>query len=147
MEKISNPISFSLKRITTEQFAIVEGISINTKEIDIIVSLRFAVDPEPKIIVAYTLFKFECEGKVFMIIEAGCHFIVDEKAWNRFAIDKKVKIDKGFLSHIAMITVGTSRGILHAKTEGTPYNEFVLPTINVLEMIQEDIVFDLLQPV
>ena len=42
-----------------------------------------------------------------------------------------------------MITVGTLRGVLHAKTENTEFNEFFLPTINVTDLIKEDIRFNL----
>ncbi len=51
-------------------------------------------------------------------------------------------VPKGLLCHLAMLTVGTSRGILHAKTEGTCFNKYVLPTINVTEIIKEDASFD-----
>jgi len=38
-----------------------------------------------------------------------------------------------------MLSVGTARGILHAKTENTPYNEFIIPLINVTEAVKADI--------
>jgi hypothetical protein len=41
-----------------------------------------------------------------------------------------------------MLTVGTARGVLHAKTENTKYNRYVLPTINVASMIKNDAVFN-----
>ncbi|WP_262906606.1 hypothetical protein [Tenacibaculum finnmarkense] len=37
-----------------------------------------------------------------------------------------------------MITVGTTRGVLHSKTDNTIFNEFILPTLNVSQMITED---------
>jgi hypothetical protein len=43
---------------------------------------------------------------------------------------------------MGMITVGTCRGILHAKTENTKFNQFLIPTINVAELIKEDSVFE-----
>ena len=47
------------------------------------------------------------------------------------------------MKHLSVITVGTARGVLHAKTENTPFNKFVLPTINVTELVKEDVSFDL----
>jgi hypothetical protein len=38
-----------------------------------------------------------------------------------------------------MHTVGTIRGILHCKTEGTPFNALILPPINVSEMVTGDL--------
>jgi len=39
-----------------------------------------------------------------------------------------------------MHTVGTARGVLHSKTESTPFNGLIIPPINVEQIIQEDIV-------
>jgi hypothetical protein len=52
-------------------------------------------------------------------------------------------VPKGFLAHLAMITTGTSRGVLFAKTEATPFSKFIIPTLNVSEMIYEDAIFDI----
>jgi hypothetical protein len=53
---------------------------------------------------------------------------------------KTIILPKGFVRHLAVLTVGTVRGILHTKTEGTDSNKFVLPTINVADMISDDAV-------
>ncbi|MFM9839200.1 MAG: hypothetical protein ACKVOQ_13100 [Cyclobacteriaceae bacterium] len=136
-------IGFSLKKITTEQFAVFENAFDEKKKIDINTEIKFGVDHENKIIATFTLFKFEQEQIVFLLIEACCNFTVEEDSWKSFSnTEHKLKIDKGFLSHLAMLTVGTARGILHSKTEGTRFNEYCLPTINVAEMISADALFD-----
>ena len=145
-EQEQTQISFGLKRITTEQFAMVDEAPVDFDKVNINIGIRFGIDPEGKMLAASTLFKFEYASKPFIIIEATCHFSIEEKSWDSFVTGHKIKFDKGFLTHLAMITVGTNRGILHTKTEGTPYNEFVLPTINVIEIIKDDFVFDLRQP-
>ena len=40
-----------------------------------------------------------------------------------------------------MITIGTTRGVLFAKTESTPFSKYIIPTINVAEMIENDATF------
>jgi hypothetical protein len=42
-----------------------------------------------------------------------------------------------------MITVGTTRGVLYAKTENSPYSKYIVPTINVAEMIEKDAIFEI----
>jgi len=42
-----------------------------------------------------------------------------------------------------MITTGTARGVLFAKTEATQFSKFFVPTLNVAKMITEDAIFDL----
>ena len=54
----------------------------------------------------------------------------------------RLVVPKGFLQHMGMLTVGTSRGILHAKTENTNLNQFHIPTVNVAELINKDSVFE-----
>jgi len=78
---------------------------------------------------------------LFLIIEVSCEFDISSEFWKEFDNKDKVRIPKGFMAHLAMITVGTTRGILHSKTENTKFNEFILPTLNITEMITEDGVF------
>ncbi len=137
------PIEFSLTKISTEQFALFEEAFDDKKVIDILTSIRFRADFENKIISAFTLFQFEQEKATFMVIEVGCHFLIEAASWDRFSDSThKLKVDKGLLTHLAFLTVGTTRGVLHAKTEGLKFNEFYLPTINISSMINEDLFFD-----
>jgi hypothetical protein len=42
-----------------------------------------------------------------------------------------------------MISTGTSRGVLFAKTEATQFSKYIIPSINMAEMIKEDASFDM----
>jgi len=143
MGKKPKNIGFALAKITTEQFAILENNFKEESEIKIQVNIRFAADNKSKLIGVFTTFTFETNQRQFLIIEVGCHFNIESEAWENMFIEESnlLKIPKGFLRHLSVITVGTTRGILHAKTENTPFNKFHLPTINVAELIKEDSVF------
>ena len=41
--------------------------------------------------------------------------------------------------HLVLLTIGTLRGVLHCKTENTEFEDLKLPTINVNELIPNDI--------
>ena len=41
------------------------------------------------------------------------------------------------------IVVGAARGIIHAKTEGTILNSVILPPINLVEIIKDDLVLEM----
>lgn len=85
-----------------------------------------------------------CKGKkVFLKIQVSCHFKIEESSWSSLIQENKLIVPKGFLAHLAMITTGTSRGVLFAKTEATPFSTFIVPTLNVAEMIKEDVLFDI----
>ncbi|MCK4923117.1 MAG: hypothetical protein KAS71_18845 [Bacteroidales bacterium] len=144
MEKRDNQVSFALTRITTEQFATIESNYCDKDDIKLQSSFRFAADNKKRLVGVFTNFTFEVEQKTFMIIEAGCHFMIKPESWDELinSDGSILKIPKGIVQHLAMITVGTTRGILHAKTENTPFNQYYIPTINVAEMIKQDSVFE-----
>jgi hypothetical protein len=144
MEKKNQSIGFSLKRISTEQFAILTESFQEGKPLELSVNLRFGADKETRMVGSYANFKFGLEHQPFLLIEVGCHFEIELDAWEKMCSEdgQTMNFAKGFMAHLAMITVGTARGVLHAKTDNTPFNRFVLPTINVTDLVQEDIRFE-----
>lgn len=143
MDKKPKHIGFALSKITTEQFAAIEDNLLTDSNIQIKVNFRFAADDKRKLIGVFTGFTYESEQKQFLIIEAGCHFAIKPDSWNTMMDSEKniLSVSKSILQHMAMLTVGTARGILHAKTENTPFNKYNLPTINLEQMINKDSVF------
>lgn len=140
MDKKKNPVSFQLSRISTEQFAIIKENYTPEKEIGLGIHLKFGLDQEQKIIAPFVLVQLGIEDKPFLQIEIGAHFEIDDAAWQDFEVDQeKLVIPKGFAQHLVVITIGTLRGVLHSKTENTEYNKYLLPTINVTEIVESDI--------
>lgn len=143
METSNKSIGFSLKKVSTEQFAFIEEGFNDKGKIRLNTSLRYAADDIQKYVAVFTSFVFDSDAKPFLIVEASCHFQIKDSAWIEMfnSETNTLVVPKGFLCHLAMLTVGTSRGILHAKTEGTCFNKYVLPTINVTQIIKEDATF------
>ncbi|MCD6180437.1 MAG: hypothetical protein J7K39_11095 [Bacteroidales bacterium] len=137
----NNPIGFSLRKISTEQFAVIEEAYLGSdKEIQLGIDLRFGLDVENKGLVAFVKVRFEQEKSPFLVVEVGNHFAIDNTAWESFQKeDKEMVLPKGFASHLVMLTIGTLRGVLHSKTENTKFNKFLLPTINVTELVKSDV--------
>jgi hypothetical protein len=86
------------------------------------------------------------DGKeTLLILECGCHFALTEATWEQCRnSDNQVKIPKELLTHLAVIALGTARGVLHAKTEGTLFNHHIMPVLNLTEVFKDDL---LLNPV
>ena len=136
-------IGFNLTKINTQQFAIIEdAYNSDSDEFGIEIKLGFGIDSENTAIMSSVNVQFEQNKNPFLIIEASCEFDIIDEFWKGFDINDSITIPKGFMAHLAMITVGTTRGVLHSKTKDTKFNEFILPTINVAEMIKEDGVFN-----
>ncbi len=142
--KTKVPIGFALKRIATEQFAIVEDGYSEKANTNLVTNLRFAINKENRMVAVFALFKFEQKKNPFLLIESSCHFQITMESWTGFISSQSTKIiiPKGFLGHLTMLTVGTTRGALHTKTEGTRFNQFILPTININDMVKKDISFE-----
>jgi len=145
MNTENTKIGFTLKKIVTEQFAIITDSFTEGDQIQLNTQSKFAIVAEQKILVAKTAFKFNQALAPFLIIEASCHFRITDDTWTQFMLPEQnaINFPAALLAHLTMLTIGTIRGILHAKTENTPFNNFIIPTINVAALIKEDISFDL----
>jgi hypothetical protein len=141
MDSNSKTVGFKLLKVTTEQFATIEECFNDKEKVKLGANLRFAANDKSRTIGIFSELRFNCQQKVFLVIEAGCHFQIQSPSWETMIKDNNLTVPKGFMQHLAVITIGTARGILHAKTEGTPFNRFVLPTINITELVKQDVVF------
>jgi hypothetical protein len=135
-------ISFNLVKIKTDQFALFEENHLEKGNIKLSTNLSFGLNTDDKVFSVTTKFTFEIKKKPFMTIQVSSFFQIEDTAWNNFNTNGQMVFPKAFVAHMAMITVGSARGVLHAKTEETIFNKYILPTLNVAEMIPEDVVFD-----
>jgi hypothetical protein len=136
-------VEFSIAKITTEQFAVIDDYYFPEKEVELVGEFRFALIQKDKVISAFSQFRFQQSDKPFLVIEVGCHFKMKEDSWDQFKNGDKMVIEKGFMVHLLTIAVGTTRGVLHTKTESSRFNQYLLPTINVTDTVKEDFTVDL----
>lgn len=138
-------IGFALVSITTDQFAIIEDAYTDGEEVNFTTYANFSYDREQRLLAVTARFNFEQKGNPFLLLACSCHFLIEEETQLSFLNSKKeiITVPMNFMQHLGVITIGTARGILHAKTGSTNFNKFILPTINVTEIIKEDIVFNL----
>ena len=141
----TSKVGFALLGIKTEQFAILESLFAPKKEIELKTEFDFRVDQKNRQIGVYVTFEFVQGKKVFLKIQVSCHFKIEENSWKSFLQGNgaEIVIPKAFLAHLAMVCCGTARGILFAKTESTSFSKYIIPMLNVAEMIKEDAVFDI----
>lgn len=142
MEKNRKEIEFNIKGIKTEQFALFEENHLDKGKINLETSLSYGLNTDERDFIVSIKFTFEMKKKPFITIQVNCNFEIELKSFNDLIVDDKIIVPNWFIAHMAMITVGTSRGILHSKTEGTIFNKYILPTLNVAQMIPEDAIFD-----
>jgi len=54
----------------------------------------------------------------------------------------KLIVPSDFITHLASLTTGTMRGVLHSRLEQTPYNKFMLPILDVSSAFTEDVLLE-----
>ncbi len=76
-----------------------------------------------------------------MQIVVDCYYEILQESWKEMTDSTgKIKVPSGFLLHIASITIGSARGILYTKTEGTILNNYIMPLINMSNAVKEDMI-------
>lgn len=135
----SKGVGFAFRAIQTEQFATFPEIYDEDKEVGFWQGYEFGADPDTHFIGVLTEYRFTHGDTPFLTLKTSCHFEVVEEAWNKMQNEdgQSITMDSGFLGHLVMLSIGTCRGVLHAKTENSEFNQFLLPTINVEEIVKE----------
>jgi hypothetical protein len=136
-------ISFRLLNIVTEQFATFELENIpDTNELNS--ELQFSINPENRVVACRMKFQFLHENQTIVVLTVVCNFDIEVNSWNNDIVsNKKIILPKHLLEHLCVLTVGTARGILHAKTENTFFNKFMIPTLDVSHLVEKDVVFEI----
>lgn len=140
MEK-NDKIRFALVEIRTEQFTTFNEKVEEGNEIELQTSLGFKVNEENKQVGVYIKIEFIQNEKSLIIIETSNHFIIHPEAWEQFCSVKNTKliIPENFAIHLVGLSLGTTRGVLHAKTENTSFNKYFIPTIAVKNLMNKDV--------
>ncbi len=136
-------ISFGLRSIRTEQFAIIESaFDKNNDNVELGNGIRFGFNLEKRSIIVLLSVNFSQDKSPFIILEIGCFFEIGIEEWKElFNLEKaEITLPLGFARHLVVLAMGTLRGVLHAKLENTAFNMFLLPTINVTEFVKEDVI-------
>jgi hypothetical protein len=140
-----NKIGFIFQSVKTEEFATFEDNFDVKKTVNLETGIDLKVNQHKKQIGIFITFEYLQKGKVFLKIRVGCHFAVEDISWSQLLNSEKKELflPKGFVTHLLVLSIGTVRGILVAKTEGTVFSRFILPTLNVSEKVENDVIIEL----
>jgi hypothetical protein len=145
MEKENKIIGFGITQIATEQFAVIAEVFQEGKDVQVNHELNFGIDKiNKRILVRKTARFHNIDNSPFMIITVSCQFSINNNDWQYLENIEtgKINIPRSFAIHLTMLTVGTLRGILHAKTENTQFNKYIFPPFNVEKLIPNILSFD-----
>lgn len=140
-----NKLGFALSGLRTVSFATIDGAHKKTGKVNLITQLGFGIDTDEHIISCTVKFSFEKkEAQPFLILEVQALFEIQKDDFENKVLrdDNSYLVTKGLAIHFTVLTIGSARGILHAKTEGSVYNEYLLPTIDVQQIVEQEVVFN-----
>ncbi len=139
--KTNQEITFKLVNIKTVEFAVIENESINEDTLESFVEIGFGFSDKTGRIQCGIKFKLSTDDKPFIIIHINCTFEIEPTTWEAMYNDKKEAyiLPVGLAKHLAVLVMGTTRGALHAKTEGTAFNKYFIPPMNIDEQIERDV--------
>lgn len=137
--KSPSAVPFRLSKIQTLQFALLHDAFNPERNVEISQRLNFSIDKENQQVAVEPHYQF-FQIHPFIIVEVRCIFNIPDSYWKKWMNERESLfiLPKNVATHMAVLSVGTTRGVLHAKTEGTIFNMFVLPTWNLAEIIKED---------
>ncbi|MBQ5979528.1 MAG: hypothetical protein IJL58_05865 [Bacteroidales bacterium] len=133
-------IPYRIVRIETKQFAIFPDLFKNGEPAEVMTSFGFALNEDSTSILCQSLINYIQDGKILLVMELATYFQIAEDGRKEIKNHGSVPVD--FLRYMGTIAVGTARGIIHSKTEGTVLNSVVLPPINLVDAIKEDLVIN-----
>ena len=140
-------ISFIIDRIETTEFATIDENFNEDHEIGLSANVIPGINISNKAIGLETKFSFSQGENTFLIIAVNIWFKIEEDCWaSLIDTENNINVNKKDIGHLAMISIGTIRGVLHSKIEKTKYNKIVLPTVDTTLLINKDLSFNLDTP-
>ena len=134
-------VGFTINRIKTEQFALFPEALDSNQPVQVTDSFNFSLNPFNQQVGVYISFDFKQDQLLVMRIVVSCHFGISNGAWNSFIEGQSIHLPLNFATNLFSITAGTTRGVLASKTEDTPFSKYIIPLLDVRNIITSDIVF------
>lgn len=99
--------------------------------------------PDGSVIAIDMLFTLSSTNEKAMVLQVQCDFGIHPEDLKSMTGNGQVTIKKDILDYFIAQTVGTVRGIMHSKTEGTSFNGIIIPPMDVTTIISSDLIIDL----
>ncbi len=132
---------FRMIKISVPQFAILAD-SAPTENIRCEVEFGFRVAPDSHLLGVDLKIAFTHSSDKFLVLETICEFSIYPDDWNKCQSEKGIELSRDLLLQVASQTVGTARGIMFSRTEGTSFGSFILPPVNLTPLIKEGITIE-----
>ncbi|MCH3993381.1 MAG: hypothetical protein LKH27_08465 [Prevotella sp.] len=137
-------IPYRIQKIETNEFASFPENYSGEGKFKLQIGFQFGAAYTQPVIRCKSLFTGMNDGTIpiFKLV-VSCYFTIEPNAYHELFKENTITIPADFLRYMAMISTGTARGILHTKLENGKMSDYVLPPVNLLNIIKKDYVADL----
>ena len=138
-------IPFKVIGLNVEKFDLVEIPAKIEGNIDVKTNFSFGVNTASQLVRCLIDYTYVYRGEGILNMVLTCVFKIEEEDFDKMLHDNKFVIKPFFSRYLATINVGAARGEIHARCElaKNSLSQIVLPPINLVEAIPEDIVIEL----
>ena len=144
MSTVEN-VPFRLVGIETEQFAVIKENFEEGVDLGFNIESGFGLNTEVCLLQTILKVTYGSLGKPAVILQVAVSFQIKEITFQSFKNEEGGYVFPiGLIRHLCVLSTGTLRGVLHAKLESQKgvIPTVILPTINVNELITEDVKFN-----
>jgi hypothetical protein len=138
-------IPYKISHIETVQFALFPDNFVNGQQVLVNTNCDYNVRSNLSQVRNIISVNYIQNEKLLMVVQLACYYDIAPEGVKAIKDEGKIPVD--FLRYMGSISVGTIRGVIHAKTEGTVLNPVVMPPVNLEEMIKNDLMLSDPNPV
>lgn len=133
-------VPFRIFKITNDPIDLNADLLKEQDLVEFGVEFSFNGDFKKRIIGCRSTYMFRQKTNMLSSLTVYCYFEIEQGFFDQNTKGGVITIDKEFLRYLSTISVGTARGIQHAKTQGTLLNIFVIPPVNLMDFDFKDFV-------
>lgn len=130
-------LHYKINKIETKQFAVFPENYRIDQSVNIKSSFAFNIKNDYTQIRCISKLQYVQDDRIILVLEFATYFDIAPDGSENIKLSKTIHVD--FLRYMATIAVGTARGIIYAKSENTIVNSIILPPINLVDAITEDL--------
>jgi len=132
-------IQFKLTKVEVPQFAILSDKEFSDP-LHIDYGFEFSIDESSSSIRCDATVTYIDKKTPVMKIVVRCEYAIEPDSWASLKTARGFVFPAGFLQHLATLAIGTARGVYYGKTDGTIFNRFFIPLLDVTQAIKEDMI-------
>ncbi len=139
----NNPIPFKIDEIICSKFDILG--EVKKGEVELETGFAFSANFPTHHVRSTVLYRLIQNGACVLEHELICSFDVREKEFRQMIVGNQLLLKAEFARYITTINVGAARGEIHARCSlaKSSIAKVILPPINLIEALPNDIVFNI----